>query len=150
MNPEPCRIVLVDGHAQLRQEVRRLLCEVETLEVVGEANDGLELFAFLESCPRIPHVVILDLFMPGLSGIETLQRVKDNYPEVKVLILTQHEEETYLREALSNGAEGYVVKEDAATELVPAIDEIRHGRGYISTLLRVRTESERREVCEDQ
>jgi len=135
MNPQPCRIVLVDDHVQLRREVRRLLCEVETFEIVGEAGSGFELFALLDSCGWVPDLVILELFMPAASGIETLQRIKETYPGVKVLILTRHEEETYLREALSNGAEGYVVKEDAAEELLPAIDEIRHGREYISSSL---------------
>ena len=130
---EPCRIVLVDDHAALRQEVKRLLCEVPGCEVVGEAGTGLELLTFLSSCQRMPHLVILDLSMPGLSGIDTLERIKKGYPEVKVLILTRHEEDMYLRQALSAGANGYVVKEDAATELIPAVDAIRKGGGYLSS-----------------
>jgi DNA-binding NarL/FixJ family response regulator len=133
MDPQPCRIILADGHLQLREEVKRLLCEVPDCEVVGEAGTELELLALLGSCRQMPHLVILDLFMPGLSGIETLQRIKKGHPGIKVLILTRHEEEIYLRHALSNGAEGYVVKGDAATELVPAIDAIRSGKGYVSS-----------------
>ena len=133
MTLQPCRIVLVDDHARLRQEVRRLLCEAETFEIVGEAENGLELFNLLASSVQAPDLVILELSMPAVSGIETLQRMKASYPGIKVLILTRHEEEIYLRYAFSNGAEGYVVKEDAATELLPAINAIRNGREYVSS-----------------
>ncbi len=101
--------------------------------MVGEAGTGLELLTFLSSYRRMPLLVILDLSMPGLSGFETLQKIKEGYPEVKVLILSRHKEEAYLQRAISSQAEGYVVKEDAGTELLPAIEKIQQGGQYIST-----------------
>jgi DNA-binding NarL/FixJ family response regulator len=133
MNQQPCRIALADDYIPLRQEVRRLLGEVPDLEVTGEAGGGLELLTFLKSCHLLPHLVILNLSMPGVSGIETLQKIKKNYPGVRVLILTRHQEDLYLRQAISSGAEGYVVIQDVAEELLPAIDAIRQGKAYISS-----------------
>ena len=130
---KPCRIMLVDNHLPLRQEVKRLLCDAPDLEIIGEVGNGLELLTFMKSCHLLPHLVILDLSMPGISGIETLQRLKKSYPGVKVLILTRHHEEMYLRQAISDGAEGYVVKNDAAEELLTAIEMIRQGRRYTSS-----------------
>ncbi len=130
---EPYRIMLVDDFAPVRLELKRILCGAPGCEVIGEAGDGLELLAYLSSNPLPPQLVILDLSLPNLSGIETLRRIKATYPHLKVLIVTQHVEEAFLREAISEGAEGYVIKGDAITELLPAIETIQQGNVYISS-----------------
>jgi two-component system, NarL family, response regulator NreC len=126
------RIVLADDHALFRQGLRKIIEGVADLEVAGEAGDGLELLSLLETTN--PDLVILDISMPRLRGIEAMREVKKSFPEVKVLVLTMHRE--YLHQALSAGAEGYLLKEDADRELFSAIDKVRQGRIYISPRLR--------------
>lgn len=126
------RIVLADDHALFRQGLSKIIEGVADLEVAGEAGDGLELLSLLQT--TIPHLVILDISMPRLRGIEAMREFKKSFPEVKVLVLTMHRE--YLHQALSAGAEGYLLKEDADRELFSAIDKIRLGRRYISPRLR--------------
>ena len=123
-------IVLADDHVLVRQGLRRIIEEREDLEVIGEANDGLELLTLLKE--RVPDMVILDIFMPNLRGIEAIQEIKKIHPDVKVLILTMHRDKEYLYLALSSGAKGYLLKEDADKELFSAIEKIRQGKTYIS------------------
>jgi DNA-binding NarL/FixJ family response regulator len=123
-------IVLADDHVLVRQGLRRILEGMADLEVVGEANDGLELLNLLNQLA--PHMVILDIFMPNLRGIEAIHEIKKIRPEVKVLILTMHKDKEYLYLALSAGAKGYLLKEDADKELFSAIEKIRQGKTYIS------------------
>ena len=125
-------IVLADDHALFRQGLRKIIEGVADLEVAGEAGDGLELLSLLQT--TVPHLVILDISMPRLRGIEAVREVKKRFPEVKALVLTMHRQ--YLHQALSAGAEGYLLKEDADRELFSAIDKIRQGRIYISPRLR--------------
>jgi DNA-binding NarL/FixJ family response regulator len=126
------RIVLADDHALFRQGLSKIIEGVADLEVAGEAGDGLELLSVLQT--TLPHLVILDISMPRLRGIEALREVKKLFPDVKVLVLTMHRE--YLHQVLSAGAEGYLLKEDADRELFCAVDKIRQGRIYISPRLR--------------
>jgi len=123
-------IVLADDHALVRQGLRRILEGTDDLEVVGEANDGLELLQLLTRVT--PQMVILDIFMPNLRGIEAIHEIKKIRPEVKVLILTMHKDKEYLYLALSAGAKGYLLKEDADQELFSAIEKVRQGKTYIS------------------
>ncbi len=126
----PFRILLADDHAMFRQGVRRLLEEVPGVEVVGEAGDGLELLQLL---PRLsPHLIVLDLSMPRMRGVEALYDLKSLCPAAKVLILTMHKEREYLFHALKAGADGFLVKEDAAEELQAAIQALRQGKRYFS------------------
>lgn len=129
---EGYRIVLADDHALFRQGVKKIIDGVADLEVTGEAGDGLELLSLLQRA--VPHMVVLDISMPRLRGIAVVREVKKHHPEVKVLVLTMYRE--YLHQALSAGAEGYLLKEDADRELFCAIDRIRHGKSYISPRLR--------------
>jgi len=129
---EGYQIVLADDHALFRQGLRKIIEGVADLGVAGEAGDGLELLSLLETTN--PQLVILDISMPRLRGIEAMRELKKSFPEVKVLVLTMHRE--YLHQALSAGAEGYLLKEDADRELFSAIDKIRLGRRYISPRLR--------------
>ena len=123
-------IVLADDHALVRQGLRRILEGADDLEVVGEANDGLELLQLLTRLT--PQMVILDIFMPNLRGIEAITEIKTMYPEVKILILTMHRDKEYLYLALSAGAKGYILKEDAPKELFAAIAKVRQDKTYIS------------------
>jgi len=123
-------IILADDHVLVRQGLRRILEGTDDLEVVGEANDGLELLQLLKHVS--PQMVILDIFMPNLRGIEAITEIKIMQPDVKVLILTMHRDKEYLYLALSAGAKGYLLKEDAARDLFSAIAEVRQGKTYIS------------------
>ena len=123
-------IILADDHVLVRQGLRRILEGTDDLEVVGEANDGLDLLQLLKHVT--PQMVILDIFMPNLRGIEAITEIKTIHPDVKILILTMHRDKEYLYLALSAGAKGYLLKEDAAKELFSAIAEVRQGKTYIS------------------
>ena len=138
------RIVLADDHTLVRQGVRKILEGRCDLEVVGEACDGLELLNFLRMCQLSPNMVILDISMPNLSGIEATRRIKKLYPGMKVLILTMHKNQEYVDYATAAGADGYVLKEDADRVLFSAIERIRMGGIYVSPLLSERPGGERR------
>ena len=125
------RIVLADDHVLVREGLRRLIEDRSDLKVVGEAGDGLELLSLLEML--VPDMVIMDISMPNLRGIEAARRVKSGHPAVKVLILSMYRE--YQHQAVTAGADGYLLKEDALRELFSAIDCIRNGRSFISTRL---------------
>ncbi len=126
----PYRIVLADDHVLVRQGLRRILEGMPGLEVVGEANDGLDLLDLLKRVT--PDLVLLDIFMPNLRGIEAIHEIRKIHPEAKVLILTMHKDKEYLYLALSAGAKGYLLKEDADRELFSAIEKVRQGKTFIS------------------
>lgn len=126
----PYRIVLADDHVLVRQGLRRILEGMPDLEVIGEANDGLELLDLLRRVR--PDLVVLDIFMPNLRGIEAIHEIRKIHSEVKVLILTMHKDKEYLYLALSAGAKGYLLKEDADRELFSAIEKVRQGKTFIS------------------
>ena len=132
------RIVLADDHYLIREGLRSILEENADLHVVGEASDGLGLLLILDQLK--PDMVILDISMPNLQGIETARQVKMKYPEMKILILTMHREREYLYSAISAGVEGYLLKEDAEKELLAAIETIRRGEGFLSPILRAELE----------
>ena len=128
-----CSIVLADDHIMFRQGVKRIIEETPGLEVVGEANDGLELLRLLKA--RLPELVILDISMPHLRGLEATREIKKLYPRVKVIFLTMHRTREFLQQALEAGADGFLLKEDADLELLRAIQMVRGGKKFISTLL---------------
>ena len=129
----PYRIVLADDHVMFRQGIKNILEGAGDLEVVGEAGDGLKLLELLKKVA--PDLVILDISMPNLRGLEATREIKMISPDVKVLILTMHKDKEYVYYAVSAGAEGYLLKEDADTELFAAVEKIRQGEHYISPLL---------------
>jgi DNA-binding NarL/FixJ family response regulator len=129
----PCRIILADDHALLRQGLKRILSEIAGLEVVGEARDGLELLQMMNTVPS--DLIILDISMPNLRGIEAIHEIKARCPDVKILVLTMHKDSEYLRQAVSAGADGYLLKEDADAELFSAIEKIRKGKIFITQRL---------------
>jgi DNA-binding NarL/FixJ family response regulator len=127
------RIILADDHLMFRQGLKKILEERADLEIIGEANCGLDLLKLLQEL--VPDLVILDISMPTLRGIEAVSEIKSLRPSVKILILTMHKEREYLYQSVSAGANGYLLKEDADTELFSAIETIRQGRIYISPAL---------------
>ncbi len=131
MNPHS--VVLADDHILLRHGLRKILDEREDLEVIAEVGDGLELLHLLNR--QSPDIIILDISMPNLRGIEAIPEIKKTHPDVKILVLTMHRDEQYLHQAIAAGADGYVLKEDADKDLFVAIDTILEGRIYISHFL---------------
>jgi len=129
----PYRVVLADDHAMFRQGVIKILQDVDGLEVVGEASDGFELLEVAKE--TTPDMVILDISMPNLRGLEATREIKTILPNIKVLILTMFRSKEYVYGAISAGAEGYLLKEDADTELFVAVEKIRQGGRYISPIL---------------
>jgi DNA-binding NarL/FixJ family response regulator len=126
----PYHLVLADDHVLFRQGLERILEKKGDLEVVGQAGDGLELLNLLKKLT--PHMIILDISMPNLRGLEAIHEIKGIYPEMKILILTMHKDKEYLHQAMSAGADGYLLKEDADTELFSAIEMVRLGKIYVS------------------
>jgi DNA-binding NarL/FixJ family response regulator len=124
------RVVLADDHVLVRHGLRRILEENGGLEIKGDVGDGLELLSLLNRVQA--DLVILDVSMPNLRGIEAIPEIRRVQPDAKVLILTMHNEEEYLYQAISAGADGYLVKEEAERELFLAIETIQSGRVYIS------------------
>jgi DNA-binding NarL/FixJ family response regulator len=129
----PYFIVLADDHLLFRLGVKRIIEEVEDLQVVGEANDGLELLDLLKKTS--PHLVILDIAMPNLRGLEAAREIKGLYPQIKVLLLSMHKKKIFLQQAVEAGVDGFLVKEIADTELVQAIRTIRKGQKFFSPLI---------------
>jgi DNA-binding NarL/FixJ family response regulator len=124
----PFKILLADDHVMFRRGVRSIIQGMDGVEVVGEAGDGLELLRLLKDIH--PHLVIMDISMPNLRGLEATREIKIVDPGVKVLILTMHKDREYLYHALTAGAEG-----DADGELISAIETLRKGGTFISPLL---------------
>ncbi len=129
------KIILADDHALVRQGIRKIIEEDGNLKVVGEAGDGMELLEILKTIH--PDLVIVDITMPRLRGLEATKRIKHLYPRVKVMVLSMHRSKEYLRQAVAAGVSGYVLKEDAGTALHTAIKAIRNGREFFSPLLAI-------------
>ena len=127
---KPYRIVLADDHVLLRQGLKKILEKTADLEVVGEAGNGIELLHLLRKLNS--RMVILDISMPNMRGIEALHEIKTIRSDLKILILTMHKDKEYLHQAISAGADGYLLKEDADTELFSAIETVRQGKIYLS------------------
>ncbi len=123
------RVFLADDHLILREGIRLLLQKVPDIEVVGEASDGGEAVAKVDQL--VPDVVLMDITMPGLNGLEATRQIKQKTPQVKVLILTMHETDQYLSQMLQMGASGYVVKTTTTSDLVSAIRAVHQGDVYL-------------------
>ncbi len=124
------RIVLVDDHQIVRVGLKSLLAREADFEVVGEAGDGREALTVVEELE--PDVVIMDIAMPGLNGIDATIRVRADHPKARVIILSMHLERAYVVETLRAGASAYLLKERAVDELVHAIRAVSAGRKYLS------------------
>jgi DNA-binding NarL/FixJ family response regulator len=130
------RVLIVDDHAVVRTGLRLLLDAEEDLEVVGEAGNTRD--AVFQSRALKPDVILLDIVMPGSTGLEVLPQLKHESHEVKVLILSMQDEPRYVREAFGAGASGYVLKEAADSELVAAVREVAGGGRYVNPELGAR------------
>jgi two-component system response regulator NreC len=128
------RILLADDHRLVRAALRTLLESHPDFIVVGEAGDGVEV---VEVCRRaLPQVVLLDLSMPGRGGIPAAIDLRNTFPEIRLIIVTMHEDEAYVRQAHLAGVSGYVLKSCVVDELVTAIREVAAGRSFFSASLR--------------
>ena len=123
------RILLADDHAVLRSGLRLLLSSQEGLAVVGEASTGTETLSLAEKLQ--PDLILLDLSMPALGGLDALPALRKLAPLARILILTMHDDPQYLRQALQNGAAGYVLKKAADVELLSAIRAVVRGDVYV-------------------
>lgn len=133
-NGGPYRIVLADDHVIFRRGIKGLISQNPDLKVVGEAGDGIELLNLLQRGLET-DMVILDISMPNLRGIEATHEIRIIMPEVKILVLTMHKSKEYLYHCISAGAQGYMLKEDSEVELFSAIETIRKGDMFVSKLL---------------
>jgi two-component system response regulator NreC len=127
---------VVDDHAVVRSGIRSLLSAEDDFEVVGEAANARD--AIFEARALKPDVILLDVVMPGESGIEVLPRLKKEAPDAKVLVLSMQDDPRYVREAFAQGANGYVLKEAADAEVVGAVREIAAGGEYVHPALGAR------------
>ncbi len=123
-------ILLVDDHAVLREGLRALLNSEPDMHVIGGAGDGREALGLVDSLK--PDVVVADISMPKLNGIETVRQLRQAHPQLKLIILSMHATHAYVTEALQAGANGYVVKQADATEVVNAIRAVMGGGAYLS------------------
>ncbi|HEX8982154.1 MAG TPA: response regulator transcription factor [Ktedonobacterales bacterium] len=130
VSPQKIRVLLADDHTILRAGLRMMLDAQPDIEVIGEASDGRQ--ALAEAQRLQPHVVLMDITMPEMNGIEATRQIKRALDSTRVLILTMHENEEYLFQVLRAGASGYILKEAAGTELISAIRIVFSGRFYMS------------------
>ncbi len=137
------KLLLADDHAVLRAGLKTLFNAQPDMEVVAEAADGEE--AVRKSREFAPDIVLMDITMPGLSGLEATQEIKRQNPAIKVLVLTMHEDESYLYQMLRAGANGYVPKKAADTELLDAIRATYRGESFIHSSMTTGLVAEARE-----
>ena len=125
----PIRVLVADDHRIVREGLVRILEEAPDCDVVAQAGDGMEAVEVARA--TLPDVVVLDLSMPRLSGLESLRRIRREAPRARVLVLTVHEESEYVVAALAAGATGYLLKDSAAEELLEAVRLLHQGQGYL-------------------
>ena len=130
------KILLADDHQIVRFGLHALLESEPDFKVVGEARDGLEAVQLVEQCS--PDVVILDLMMPRLNGIEAARQIHAQFPNIRIVILSMFDSEAYVVEALGGGADAYVLKQSTIEDLVTAVREVMTGRRYLSSTLNER------------
>ena len=136
MTDKKTTVLVVDDHAVVRSGIKSLLAAEPDLEVVAEASNARD--AIFEARARQPDVILLDVVMPGESGIEVLPKLKKEAPDAKVLVLSMQDDPRYVREAFAQGANGYVLKEAADAEVVGAVREIAAGGEYVHPALGAR------------
>ena len=126
----PIRIVLADDHVMIRQGLRVIL-EAEGFQVVGEASNGRDAIGL---CQKVrPDVAVLDISMPLLNGLDAAREILEERPQIKIILLTAHTQERYVRESLRHGVTGYLLKENAADELVSAVRAVGGGAIYLTS-----------------
>jgi two-component system response regulator NreC len=128
--PRRLRVVLGDDHGLVRSGLRGLLERDQEFEVVGEASNGIEVLSVIDETR--PDVLLLDLGMPHLNGIDTAQRLHDTAPDVKVIVVSMHADEAYVLRALKAGVRGYVLKQSREADVVDALRAVQAGHAYFS------------------
>jgi DNA-binding NarL/FixJ family response regulator len=129
------RLFIADDEFSVREILKILLEKRQDFDVVGEATDGDELLSLLNASRILPDLIILDISMSRMTGLEAAPIIKERFPEVKILILSQHNQKEVVDEAVSIGVNGYLTKDDLTRNLFSAIDTIRQGRNYLSRLV---------------
>lgn len=124
-------IFIADDHTIIRQGLSRIIEEVSGYKIIGETGDGLQILPIVRELK--PDMIILDISMPNLRGIEAIHKIRRVIKKIKILVLTMHRNEDYVYECLTSGAHGYILKEDADTELITAIKSIRQDNVYVSS-----------------
>ena len=124
------RVLIADDHTILRDGIRSLLEDEPDMQVIGEAEDGIA--AVKMACQLEPDVVLMDIAMPLLNGLEATRQIKRSAPQIRVLVLTMHENEEYIRQVLASGAMGYILKDAAARDLLGAIRSVHRGEAVLS------------------
>ena len=124
------RVLLADDHSIVRAGLSRLVEESQDMEVVAEAADGVEALRMVKE--NAVDVAVIDISMPGLDGLEVTGRLRDEFPNLPVIILTMHEEEQYVVRAIEAGAKGYITKKSAPEQLVKAIQKVSQGGRYLT------------------
>ncbi len=148
MPHEPIRVLVVDDHAILREGIRSLLERQDDMVVVGEAGDGQE--ALRQTALTQPDLVLMDLAMPGMDGLEATRRLTKSYPHIRVLILTQHDNREYVTPALHAGAAGYVLKRSGGREVVNAIRQVMRGVAILDSELAQKLGGSEEEAADEQ
>jgi DNA-binding NarL/FixJ family response regulator len=127
---KPVRVILADDHTLVRAGIRALLEKLPEVKVLGEASNGREALDLVKT--HKPDVVLMDITMPGLNGLEAAARMAKEFPAVRVIILSMHNNEEYYWRALKAGAAGYLLKKAATAELAVALQRVIHGEIYLS------------------
>jgi DNA-binding NarL/FixJ family response regulator len=127
---ESLRILLADDHVLIRHGIKNIIKKDDNFCVVGEVSNGEQLMVFLEE--SVVDMIILDISMPGIGGMEAVGLVKKKYPSIKILMLTMHKNKQYFYNAMAAGADGYLMKDDSDQELLIAIKKVLSGKSYIS------------------
>jgi len=127
---DACRIVLVEDHTILREGLKAILSSRSDLQVVGEAGDGLGALRCVQELT--PDMILMDLSMPKMGGLEAIKEIKKRCPETKIIALTVHKTEEYVLAALQAGADGYLLKDATHAELLTAIQSVRNGKHYLA------------------
>ncbi|MBZ9687704.1 response regulator transcription factor [Clostridium estertheticum] len=133
MKKEEIKVLIADDHDLIRQGLMRIISFEDDIIIVGEAENGEKVLDMLKSCE--PDVILLDMKMPLMDGLEVLQRVKEKLKSIKIIMLTVENDMTFILDAINNGADGYVLKDSAGTEIVEAIRTVYGGDKYIDKLL---------------
>ncbi|HET9338817.1 MAG TPA: response regulator transcription factor [Casimicrobiaceae bacterium] len=124
------RVVIADDHTIVREGLKQVLATDPELEVVGEARDGLEAMQLVRGTPF--DVLLIDISMPGRSGLEVIRQIKAEKPKLRILVLSMHEEHQYAVRAIRSGASGYLTKDSASTQLISALRKVAAGGAWIS------------------
>ncbi|MEM4271409.1 MAG: response regulator transcription factor [Candidatus Pacearchaeota archaeon] len=130
------KTLIIDDHAILREGLKLILHQVPNLEIIGEAGDGKTALEKIEQTK--PNLVLLDISLPEMSGVEVARNIRKNYPDIKIIILSRHDNEEYIQQLLKLGIHAYVLKDDAGDDLIRAIEAVKQNERYLSPRITTR------------